>query len=571
MERFKPLLPLGPSTLLEEAIARFYKAGVRDVRVVTGKQALELRPVVERAGARSIFNPHFERGMFSSIQAGIQSLEDDVTSFFLLPVDIPLVRPRTIRTLLEAFNPTEPRILYPRFNGERGHPPLIPRTLIADSVSHDCVGGMRGILDRFENLAIDVDVPDEGILLDCDTPADYRILVDRWAREHAPTETECDALCTLLHVPERVVVHGRMVAEVARLLAVHLNQRGVTFDLPLLVAAGRLHDVARSQPEHAKAGARLLSDLGYPKVGQVVAWHTDLGKPGDTLSEVDLIYLADKYVSEDRLVTLEERFDRSTHRHADRPEISAKVHHRLSDARAIEAEIEAVLGVPPISVLQRYRNGIRTASMTGRRRIFLIRHGAIQSPGDPKRFIGQVDLALNEEGWAQAENLRLALSGIPLTAVYCSDLKRSLQTAELIARDHGLPCIAKPELREISLGEWECLSFDEVRAQFPIEFQARGADIVHCRPPGGESFLDCTCRVLPAFHDILRSTPGNVAIVAHAGVNRILLSQMLGRSLDELLSIKVDSGSLQVIVQTREGFRLDDGGSHCDGSLPKAG
>ncbi len=558
MERFKPLLPLGPSTILEEVIARFHRAGVSDVRVVTGDRASEVRSLVERAGARPVFNPHFETGMFSSILAGIRTLEEHVAAFLLLPVDIPLVKPRTVRTLLDAFHPAAPRILYPRFDGERGHPPLIPRALVADSLSLGRPDGMRGILGCLEDVAVDVDVPDEGILLDCDTPEDYRKLVERWTREYAPTEAECDAICSLLQGPERVIVHGRMVAEVARVLAVHLNQKGFALDLPLVVAAGRLHDIARSQPEHAKAGAKLLSDLGYPRVGSVVAQHTDLGKHGPSLTEADLIYYADKCVTEDRLVSIEERFAPSRRRHADRLDILRKVQRRFSDAREIEARIEAAIGTPASAVIHRYRRGIRGSSRAGRREIYLVRHGAIQLADDPKRFIGQLDLPLNDDGIAQAKRLSATLSTTSLAAIYCSDLKRCIQTAEVIARDHGLASIAKPELREIALGEWEGLPFDEVRERFPWDYEARGLDPVHYRPPGGESFLDCTFRVIPAFYDILGSTSGNIAIVAHAGVNRIILSQILGRPLEDLFSIKQDYGSLRVIVQKQARFRLED-------------
>jgi alpha-ribazole phosphatase len=207
-------------------------------------------------------------------------------------------------------------------------------------------------------------------------------------------------------------------------------------------------------------------------------------------------------------------------------------------------------------VIRRYERGIRASCARGARDIHLVRHGAIQSGEEPKRFIGQLDLPLNEEGLAQAEHLRSVLSGVALSAVYCSDLKRSIQTAAIIARDHGLSCIPKPELREIALGQWEGLTFDEVRQQYPREFEARGRDIVHFHPPGGESFLDCTCRVIPALHEILHETRGSILIVAHAGVNRIILSELLERSLEDLFSIGQDYGCLSVVRQKRSRFEL---------------
>ncbi len=101
-----------------------------------------------------------------------------------------------------------------------------------------------------------------------------------------------------------------MVAELARMLAVHLNSAGLALSLPLIVAAGRLHDIARGQPDHAGAGAKLLAEMGYPRVGAVVAKHMDIRSPGPSVDEADLIYFADKCVEEDRLVSLEERFEK---------------------------------------------------------------------------------------------------------------------------------------------------------------------------------------------------------------------------------------------------------------------
>jgi molybdenum cofactor cytidylyltransferase len=535
--------------MLEEAVTRFLQAGIADVRVVVGHRAEELTPVLERLGVRRIFNPDYDRGMFASVLAGVNSFEPDVEGFFLLPGDIPLVNPATIRTLLNAYDGKSPKIIYPRFAGQRGHPPLIPTACLREAPAPDSPGGLRALLDRYEGYAIEVDVVDQGILLDCDTPSDYRALVERRAREDIPTDAECAAICARLKVSRQVIAHSRLVAELARTLAVHLNGAGLALNLPLILAAGRLHDIARGQPNHAGAGAQLLADMGYPRVGAVVAKHMDIQSGGRSLQEADLIYFADKCVEEDRLVSLEERFTRSVDRYADRPDILKTIRKRQDDAQHIGKRIEAVLRRPLDEVIRRHERSIRAASVGEHREIYLVRHGAIQSPGDPKRFIGQVDLPMIPEGFRQAEQLMEALLEAPLSAVFCSDLTRCIATAEVIARPHRLPCIPRRDLREISLGRWEGLTFDEVRRQYPEEFLARGRDIVHYRPPEGESVLDCTFRVIPAFYEILNATWGDILVVGHAGVNRIILSQALGRSLEDLFTIDQRYGCLNVIAQ----------------------
>jgi len=186
MSTFKPLAPLRTSTFIEEAVTLFRKAGISDVRVVVGYRAHELTPMLERLNVRWVLNAEYERGMFSSVVAGIGRFEPDVEAFFLLPTDIPLVNPRTVRRLRDAYDSGRPKIIYPRFEGKRGHPPLIPAAWLKGELPLEVPGGLRSILERREQDAEDVEVTDEAILLDCDTPSDYRVLVQRWSKDGIP-------------------------------------------------------------------------------------------------------------------------------------------------------------------------------------------------------------------------------------------------------------------------------------------------------------------------------------------------------------------------------------------------
>jgi molybdenum cofactor cytidylyltransferase len=178
----KPLLPLGRTTVMEEALQRFRAAGVDDVRVITGHRAEDLAPVLKKLGVREIFNPAYDQGMFASVRSGIQSLEPGIAAFFLLPVDIPLVSPRTITGLLQAYRHGGARIIYPRFQRSRGHPPLISAACVKD-LPPACAGGLRAFLSRYNDEALDLEVMDEAVLLDCDTPEDYRRLLSYGQRE----------------------------------------------------------------------------------------------------------------------------------------------------------------------------------------------------------------------------------------------------------------------------------------------------------------------------------------------------------------------------------------------------
>ncbi len=183
---FKPLLPLGSSTFIEEAVKRFRGAGIGDIWVVTGHRAAELTPVLERLKIRQVFNSDYRQGMSSSVRAGVAGLEPGIAAFFMLPVDIPLVAPDTIKSLLQAYRRGHARIVYPVFRGRRGHPPLISPACVID-LPADYDGGLRAFLSRYHSEALDLEVDDEAILLDCDTPEDYYRL-QAYAGQYSPIE-----------------------------------------------------------------------------------------------------------------------------------------------------------------------------------------------------------------------------------------------------------------------------------------------------------------------------------------------------------------------------------------------
>jgi len=90
---------------------------------------------------------------------------------------------------------------------------------------------------------------------------------------------------------------------------------------------------------------------------------------------------------------------------------------------------------------------------------------------------------------------------------------------------------------------------DDIRYDYPEAYARRGRDMIYFRPPGGENFADLKERVTPAFHDILRFK-GNLLIVAHSSVNRVILSGVLGMPLERIMSISQDYGACHVLVQS---------------------
>jgi alpha-ribazole phosphatase len=187
--------------------------------------------------------------------------------------------------------------------------------------------------------------------------------------------------------------------------------------------------------------------------------------------------------------------------------------------------------------------------------IYLLRHGEIDLGGQ-KRYVGQVDFPLSDQGLSQARHWREKLACTAFEGIYCSNLIRSLDTARIIAGGDEKRVHILSELREINLGEWDGLSVAEVRSRYPEEWEKRGQDLAGYRPPCGESFADLHNRVLPIFDDIVRTLSGKVLMVAHAGVKRVILCHILGMPLANLFRLGQDYGRLSVVDCERRPLRL---------------
>lgn len=133
-----------------------------------------------------------------------------------------------------------------------------------------------------------------------------------------PSPAMQEALLSKYNVPSEIAAHGKAVAQCALEMAAQLPR---PVDVPLMEAACCLHDIARGQPDHARAGGVLLIQEGFPDVGNLVAQHHDL--PEDANPEASLLYLADKLVRGTCRVTLEERFAASLEKCATPEALSA--------------------------------------------------------------------------------------------------------------------------------------------------------------------------------------------------------------------------------------------------------
>ena len=178
----------------------------------------------------------------------------------------------------------------------------------------------------------------------------------------------------------------------------------------------------------------------------------------------------------------------------------------------------------------------------------LIRHGAVVGDAH-RRYIGSTDWPMSDEGEAQIRGLAERFRArFPIAAIYCSDLRRSRRTAELLADGCGTPIHVRPALREIDLGAWEGALRGEIARSDPAEYERRGRDITGYRPPRGESFSDLAERVLPFWRSLITARrEGVIAVAGHCGVNRVILCDALGMPLANLFRIGQRPGCVNVI------------------------
>ena len=172
-------------------------------------------------------------------------------------------------------------------------------------------------------------------------------------------------------------------------------------------------------------------------------------------------------------------------------------------------------------------------------RLILVRHGQTEWNRLHKTQ-GHHDSPLTARGVRQAELAGKALAGQAfagwrINAFFCSDSGRAVQTAERIAAANpGFPRPRlDPRLRELNYGDWEGLLHDEIVKDYPEPYRLYRSDPASFRAPHGESFADLRNRFLGFVADLPRDDGATCLIVSHAGVLRVGVLALLGKTIAE--------------------------------------
>ena len=189
-------------------------------------------------------------------------------------------------------------------------------------------------------------------------------------------------------------------------------------------------------------------------------------------------------------------------------------------------------------------------------KVYLIRHGHVDN-GSEKRYLGRTDVPLDAVGIEQAKTLREYFKTIPLNAVFTSPLKRCVQTTEIVCKGKYRHYEMVEAFTEIDMGDWENVPMAQIKSAYPKLYAQRGENLEYFTPPNGESFHDVAARAKYAFDAITHHATGTILIVAHAGVNRTILANILGISINEMFCIEQPYACVNELIWNEKKVQWD--------------
>jgi len=189
-------------------------------------------------------------------------------------------------------------------------------------------------------------------------------------------------------------------------------------------------------------------------------------------------------------------------------------------------------------------------------RLYLIRHGEVVGH-DEFRYNGHHDVDITTRGVEQMDRLARVLRDREIRALYSSDLTRTMRGAGIIGHALRLTPRPLPAFRELHLGRWEGLTREEAIERYPEDEGFAFQDLATDKIEGGETLTELGKRVLPALGHIIEENHGeSICLVAHGGVNRVILCNVMGMDIKRFFSIEQDYGCLNIIDYFPDGVAV---------------
>jgi molybdenum cofactor cytidylyltransferase len=182
MGRPKALLPIDGVRFVEKIVSALKSTDVGNIIVVLGHNAEEMRQKISDLPVTILINHDYKQGQLSSLQVAISHLESSsegspVDGILVHLVDHPYISTTLIDLMIKRFYETKKLIVVPRFQGRRGHPVIFARALFSELLAAGPDQGAKPVVHAHRDDTLEIDTKDEGVLIDIDTPEEYRLRV----------------------------------------------------------------------------------------------------------------------------------------------------------------------------------------------------------------------------------------------------------------------------------------------------------------------------------------------------------------------------------------------------------
>ena len=179
--------------------------------------------------------------------------------------------------------------------------------------------------------------------------------------------------------------------------------------------------------------------------------------------------------------------------------------------------------------------------------LLMIRHGEIPSNVN-KVYAGRSPECLTERGVRQAREVSEKLKSCNVSAIYSSPIQRALQTARIAGEHIGIDPVVNSAFRELEMGPWEGMSEIDISGKYPEEWSTWNSDPAKLKLAGRETLEELQSRVLAGIREI-KDSGGNIVIVTHVAIIRVMLLWQSGKSLNLYKTIHVPNAEIFEIAQ----------------------
>ena len=188
-------------------------------------------------------------------------------------------------------------------------------------------------------------------------------------------------------------------------------------------------------------------------------------------------------------------------------------------------------------------------------KLILVRH-ALTVDNQKSRLSGHIDSSISEEGKEQIDKITNYLKDFDIDKIYTTTSSRTKDTVKKLSELKSIEIIEKESLKEISFGDFEGLTFDEIKDKYPKEFQDMIEKGYEYKYPNGESLIDSYNRVCIELDSIISNNDDRtILICSHGGTIRNIITYLISNSYKYHWNFKIDNGSV-TILEVQDGFTV---------------